>query len=152
MKQIIFLMASMFLLMSCVQDTTTAKVQYVIDGDTFVTTNSEIVRLAAVDAPELEQTYGLQSKQFLQNRLLHRKVTLFRLGKDVYNRQLCYVYTDDGQLINKQLVDSGYAWSYHNYTVYKEYEDQARIQCLGLWKYGAINPGIYRKIYSQLKE
>ena len=63
----------------------------VVDGDTIraEAKGKEIkIRLVEIDAPEINQPFGAQSKNFL-NRLLYEKdVTLIAQGEDRYGRLL----------------------------------------------------------------
>ncbi len=42
---------------------TSYKAERVVDGDTFVTTENQMIRLAGIDAPELENCNESQAKQ-----------------------------------------------------------------------------------------
>ena len=67
----------------------------VVDGDTIraEAKGKEIkIRLVEIDAPEMNQPFGAQSKNFL-NRLLYEKdVTLIAQGEDRYGRTLGEIY------------------------------------------------------------
>ncbi len=123
----------------------------VVDGDTIraEANGKEIkVRLIEIDAPEMNQPFGVQSKIFL-NRLLNKKnVTLISQGEDRYGRTLGEIYAD-GENANKLMIRSGFAWVYDRYakdsSLY-DYQDQARAKSLGLWKAkDPIAPWVWRK-------
>ena len=115
----------------------------VVDGDTIraEAKGKEIkIRLVEIDAPEMNQPFGPQSKNFL-NRLLYEKdVTLIAQGEDRYGRILGSLFSNELN-VNMLMVKFGFAWVYHenakNSSLYK-YQDQAQAENLGLWR--AKNP------------
>ncbi|VVB78093.1 Staphylococcal nuclease homologue [uncultured archaeon] len=66
----------------------------VIDGDTFEISSGEIVRLICVDTPEQNKQGYEESKEFLSNLILNKKIRLEKdvSDKDSYGRLLRYVY------------------------------------------------------------
>ena len=123
----------------------------VIDGDTIraEAKGKEIkIRLVEIDAPEMDQPFGAQSKNFL-NRLLYKKnVKLISQGEDRYGRILGEIYVD-GESANTSMIKSGFAWVYDKYvedlSLY-EYQDQAKAENLGLWRDDdPIAPWVWRK-------
>ena len=123
----------------------------VIDGDTIhAQQNGDKIkiRLVEIDAPEMDQPFGAQSKNFL-NRLLYKKnVTLISQGEDRYGRILGEIYVD-GESANRSMIRSGFAWVYDRYvedlSLY-EYQDQAKAKNLGLWRSDdPIAPWVWRK-------
>lgn len=103
------------------------KVQYVVDGDTFVVDNNGedvTVRLIGVDAPESVNPddnknceEGKQASDFLKEYLKDCSVYLTYdvESKDKYNRDLCYAYrvNSDGsvevQTVQETLLSNGLA-------------------------------------------
>jgi len=93
----------------------------VIDGDTIVVDDGVRVRLIGVDAPELDECYGEKAHKYLTRILLNREVELRKdiVAEDPYGRLLRYVFliSDDPRrdnlLINKHLVERGYAQAYY---------------------------------------
>jgi drug/metabolite transporter (DMT)-like permease/endonuclease YncB( thermonuclease family) len=92
-----------------------AHVSFVIDGDTFVLSTGEHVRLIGVDAPENNkynpvQCFGPESSRMLTTLVGSQDIELEKdtSEKDTYNRLLRYVY-QDGVFINNLLVEQGYA-------------------------------------------
>ena len=82
----------------------------VIDGDTFILSNGETVRLIGIDAPELSQPGGKKSRQYLTRLILNKGFTLKEghEDRDKYNRLLRFVYL--GNLcINEEMIRQGYA-------------------------------------------
>ena len=123
----------------------------VVDGDTIraEAKGKEIkIRLIEIDAPEMNQPFGAQSKNFL-NRLLYEKdVTLIAQGEDRYGRTLGEIYAN-GESANTLMIKSGFAWVYDRYvkdsSLYK-YQDQAKAKNLGLWRAkDPIAPWVWRK-------
>ena len=95
-------------------EATTAKVERVVDGDTIVVIQDgkeHRVRYLLIDTPERgEPLYNEATKL---NQLLIGGQTVF-LVKDVsetdrYDRLLRYVYTEDGLLVNAEIVRQGMA-------------------------------------------
>ena len=123
----------------------------VVDGDTIraEAKGKEIkIRLVEIDAPEMNQPFGAQSKNFL-NRLLYEKdVTLIAQGEDRYGRVLGNLFSNELN-VNMLMVKFGFAWVYDDYaknsSLYK-YQDQAKAENLGLWRAkDPIAPWVWRK-------
>ena len=123
----------------------------VVDGDTIraEAKGKEIkIRLVEIDAPEMNQPFGMQSKNFLNKLLYEKDVTLISQGEDRYGRTLGEIFAN-GESANTLMIKSGFAWVYDRYvkdsSLYK-YQDQAKAENLGLW--GAkdpIAPWVWRK-------
>jgi endonuclease YncB( thermonuclease family) len=120
-------------------------VQRVIDGDTFVT-NGIHYRIAEIDAPEKDQTYGKESKQYLTYLIARKTVRIIPLTTDSYGRQIVKVYyyqTDIGE----KMISTGNAWWYERYSnnlKYRKLQEIAKQNKIGLWKYEHINPYRFR--------
>ena len=123
----------------------------VVDGDTIraEAKGKEIkIRLVEIDAPEMNQPFGAQSKNFL-NRLLYKKdITLISQGEDRYGRTLGEIYAN-GESANILMIKSGFAWVYDRFvkdsSLYR-YQDQAKAKNLGLWQAkNPIAPWVLRK-------
>jgi endonuclease YncB( thermonuclease family) len=146
MKKLIILLLVLF---ACSDSFTIGKIIRVIDGDTFVFQNSNSifrVRMLDIDAPELSQTFGLKSKDYLQ-RYLDKRAKMYCKGKDCYNRTLAVLYVD-GLNINEQMIKYGYAYFNHKWSDNFELmklEYTAKINKVGLWNYDTCSPWIYRK-------
>lgn len=67
-------------------------VERVIDGDTFVLSWGQRVRLDGVDAPEIELCLGQEAKKKLERLVLGKKVRLEEPVTDKYGRILAFVY------------------------------------------------------------
>ncbi len=119
-------------------------VNRVIDGDTIEVTfpngRVEKVRYIGVNAPELDQVFGKEARDYNQTLVGGKKVKLKRdvSDRDRYGRLLRYVYVDS-LFINAALVREGYAScatyppdvSYSTY--FLQLEREARNEQRGLW-------------------
>ena len=92
-------------LSSCTFNNPGEKVCSVHDGDTFTTCAGNKIRLFGIDAPELRQRFGKESRNELASLVLERNVELDCGGKS-YDRLTCQV-TLDGKNINAEMVRSG---------------------------------------------
>lgn len=129
----------------------------VVDGDTiYVKTgsdNSIKVRLAFIDAPELNQPFGTDAKAFLK-KIEGQKVTLDVKSKDRYGRHVAILFHRNAD-INMVMIENGYAWVYTKYLKYASIpirnkylhaEFLAKENALGLWKMNDyIAPWEWRK-------
>ncbi len=89
----------------------------IVDGDTFVISTKQKVRLIGVNTPELHvattkipDCFGIEAKQKLSELIMGKSVALVKdiSETDRYGRLLRYVYIGD-DFINKDLVEQGYA-------------------------------------------
>lgn len=70
------------------------KILRVIDGDTFVLQTEEgsmKIRMDGIDAPESDQEFGMEAKEFL-NQFLYKNVRVFPIGVDKYGRTIGTLY------------------------------------------------------------
>ena len=114
----------------------------VIDGDTIraeVEGKERKIRLQYIDAPEMDQPFGVQSRNFLI-RLLHKKniTVVFQQGEKSYGRFIGQIYAND-ESVNALMIKSGFAWVYDDFvkdssSFLYELQDQARANKLGLWQ------------------
>jgi micrococcal nuclease len=79
----------------------------VIDGDTFVTTEKQYIRLDSVNAPELEYCLGKESKAELEKLVLHKKVYL-KVSYIDGMRLIASVYTTQGN-VGAKMLEKGMA-------------------------------------------
>lgn len=116
----------------------------VVDGDgfhaTFDGTTLEF-RIAAIDAPELNQPCGVQAKGALRARILGKRVICFPQCFESHDRLVAYVRTLDVEDVGLQMVRDGWAWWYRRFapgaTCYQNAEKEAREARCGLWKQDA---------------
>jgi endonuclease YncB( thermonuclease family) len=91
------------------------KVTRVIDGDTLQVQASVsgpplTVRLRDIDAPEICQVWGTQSRDALAELVKGRTVEVRTVARDVHGRTVAAVYVD-GVNVGVRLVEEGHAWS-----------------------------------------
>ena len=107
------------------------------DGDTC---NADVkgrtvkIRLAGIDAPEIEQSEGLEAKKFLESKILKKTVEFDCKGKS-YDRIVCFISLD-GLDINEEMVRSGFAFDYQKFSggKYKTLMETAQRKKIGIWK------------------
>ena len=136
--------------------TISAKVLYVIDGDTVdvaIDGKKQRVRLLGIDAPEMgfenkkEMCFAQESRNKLVELTFGKTVSIAsdstQQDRDAYNRLLRYIYLSDKTSVNKRMVEDGYAYEYTYkelpYLFQKEFQEaQKNAQALriGLWKEG----------------
>lgn len=94
------------------------KVVGVQDGDTLTlldqTNTQHTIRLALIDAPELEQPYGDRAKQALSRLVFGKTVEVEPETTDRYGRTVAVVLKE-GANLNRKLVQEGSAWAYFKY-------------------------------------
>jgi micrococcal nuclease len=92
-----------------------ARVQRVVDGDTVRFVGIGRVRLIGVDTPEVYghvECFGPEASAFTKSLLAPGTTVRYRVGaepRDRYGRLLAYVWLHDGQLLNRMLVERGFA-------------------------------------------
>lgn len=126
-------------------------VHSVYDGDTLklkAGNDTHKVRLAYIDAPELHQMYGFQSKHSLEQLTRDKPIDATCIGKDRYGRLLCTLLVGSED-INAMQVRRGMAWAYLRYapkgTPLKALQAEAEGGKRGLWAdANAVAPWEYR--------
>lgn len=130
----------------------------VVDGDTIDVDMNGVtkrLRLIGIDTPEVVdprkpvECFGHEASKKASALLLNQKVKLesdsTQKDRDIYGRLLRYVYRKDGLFYNKWIIKNGYA---HEYTYirpykyqaeFKQAENYARENQLGLWQPGICN-------------
>lgn len=135
----------------------TARVVGVSDGDSLIVLIDGVeqrMRLASIDAPEMNQPFGKQSKRHLSDLVYKRDISYRVMDRDRYHRYVVIAWIGETEL-NLQQIRAGYAWFYRRHRdqldpgrqrLYELAEDQAKSEGLGLWrdKEGAIPPWRYR--------
>ena len=119
---------------------TVALVTEVVDGDTITVSGGERIRLIGIDAPESDEPYYEESKKYLKDKILYKKVELESdiTDKDVYGRSLRYIWFN-GKLLDAEIVREGLAIAkqYDPDNKYKneiaEAESEAIGRQVGLW-------------------
>ena len=147
MKIRILSLEVLFILSSCNPPKThEIKVSRIVDGDSFISENTRY-RIIEIDAPEINQTYGYESKKYLSDLILNQNVEIKSKGKDKYNRETVELKVN-GSDVADLMVANGFAWQYKRYSTDRNLSNlelKAREGKRGLWKYKAVNPYQYRK-------
>lgn len=133
-----------------VQDGDSITVQ---DGDS-ITVRGAPIRLASIDAPELDQAYGPSSRAHLAAMVLGQTVTVTYAQKDRFGRVLGTVFKPDCSQVNLNQVTSGAAWYYEAFQceidirqrqAYAAAQTAARTAKKGLWANpAAVAPWVHR--------
>lgn len=127
-------------------------VQHVVDGDTLdldMDGKRVRIRLIGINTPETVdprravECFGKEAsnkaKEILSGKWVSVESDPSQDAYDKYGRKLLYVYTQDGVMFNKQMIEDGYA---HEYTYrypykyqqeFKTAERDARTHLRGLW-------------------
>lgn len=103
----------------------------VSDGDSFRTPRDE-VRLIGVNAPESDECFGAESRQWLEGLLDGKEAEMFPISVDQFDRVLAEVFVD-GASVNLAAVRTGHAFALSEFPAFIEGETQAREGGLGLW-------------------
>lgn len=164
-----------------------AVVVKVTDGDTYrvrhiprsnskvefegkLTDHTIAIRIAAVDTPEISkfgnpgQRFGEEAKEFVQQRLLHKRVSIKLLSRDQYGRVVGLVTYREPRLfffssnkdISEELLSEGLAVVYRqggaqydgSISVWNSLEQRAIDGRKGIWSKGKDNaelPSAYKK-------
>jgi len=135
------------------------KIIKIIDGDTAHffqegDTSYKRIRLVGIDAPELKQEFGKESRQCLVELIENKPVQLVKFGQDRYQRILAKIKINQVD-INLAMIKKGCAWFYRQYQdsldekdqkLYDQAEQIAQRQFLGLFKnLKALPPWVWRK-------
>ncbi|MFW6152649.1 MAG: thermonuclease family protein [Verrucomicrobiota bacterium] len=141
-------------------DSFTGIVDRVIDGDTVVVERAcplacgslQRVRLAEIDAPELAQDYGEESKRALAELVLNKQVRIEYSEKDFFGRIVGRVYITRADSIeadvNAAMIAGGHAWWYKKYSdskTLRELQETAKAGKVGLWEGQAVAPWGFRR-------
>ena len=115
-------------------------VEEIVDGDTFLLSNNEKVRLIGVDTPEKGQFYYNEAIAYAESLLLgkHVNIELDNETEDRYGRKLAYLFCDS-IFYNKEVLEKGLAvlYLFENNQKYKSKfinaQKSARNMNLGIW-------------------
>ena len=92
-----------------------ARVTKVTDGDTIHLDGLGSVRLIGIDTPEVygeTECFGREASAFAKRLLPLGTRVRYRVGvddRDRYGRLLAYVWLPDGRMLNRVMIDEGYA-------------------------------------------
>jgi endonuclease YncB( thermonuclease family) len=108
------------------------------DGDTFVAKIQGYAmdfRLAGVDAPELDQPYGVNARKELIALIGHQQCVVVPIDTDRYGRTIAHLWIGR-TYVNGEMVKRGAAWFYTEFAAddsLYEVENKARDGKRGLW-------------------
>jgi micrococcal nuclease len=117
-------------------ETLQARVLNCHDGDTCavqIDGRKQKIRIFGIDAPEIGQAFGKESRDALERRIQSKEVTLLCSGRS-YKRKVCEVRLGDAD-VAAELVKQGLAWDYRSYSrgKYSVEQAQAKREARGLW-------------------
>ena len=122
-----------------------AEVIGVVDGDSITVKIDQTdyrIRLAEIDAPEISQLWGKESKLALKEKLENKEVVIEVIDVDRYSRLVARIFLD-GRQINREMLEEGHAWVYLEYLRDESLltsEALARRKKLGLWGSAEVIP------------
>lgn len=133
------------------------RVVRVKDGDSIVVERHDVkrrseVRLAGIDAPELTQPWGIQSRSALRRMVQGKPVTVEVTDRDRYGRLVGKVWQGRAY-VNAEMARSGNAWAFDRYLPDKAIRaghEEARRQKRGLWslpKEQQLPPASWRALH-----
>lgn len=139
------LIANSFFLFSLIEKKSLkeVKIARVIDGDTVVTTDGEVVRLLNINSPEKGEP-GYQEALFFLKKFENKTLRLDKVSNEKYGRSLGRLYSKE--YLNLEIVKRGFASKFlvHESELieFSEAEEKAIKGNLGKWKkssfYGCI--------------
>jgi micrococcal nuclease len=127
------------------------------DGDTLRIRQGEKVtkvRFCGIDAPELAQPLGVESRDYLMRLVGTGAVRVVKVEQDKYDRTVGELFLPDGRSVNVEMVRAGMAYHYAKYSgncavrgAIGQAEDQAKARHVGVmagdyqkpWDYRAMN-------------
>ena len=94
------------------------------DGDTCTTIDGERIRMACIDTPEIkgkkaDPIPAKEARDFLNNLLVNKKVSIKRITKDRYGRTVGELFKN-GLNIQKMIVEKGHG------KIYKKFSHQCK--------------------------
>jgi endonuclease YncB( thermonuclease family) len=129
----------------------------VYDGDTFraiadVTGEEIKIRMSCIDAPEMQQVGGVESRDYLRRMLPNnQEVILMISNQDRYGRSVAEVYvpvpnSQEEIAVNGEMVKAGHAHFYERYKsscpdnadMYDYWEKAAIASKVGVWSNGNV--------------
>ena len=126
------------------------RIRRVVDGDSLEVKYAGLfsfmrrpfpVRLYGIDAPELAQPYGRESRRHLESLVRRGGIRMDVMSTDRYGRTVGLLYRRRrAQSVNVEMVRSGMAWWYRRYggrdLGFPEAEAEAKRRRRGVWKHG----------------
>jgi micrococcal nuclease len=132
------------------------------DGDTLRVTKGEQekkIRFACIDAPEIAQKNGIQSRDYLRSLLnsANNQVYVEPVDEDKYGRTVALLWIDRGkgkELVQQLEVNAGMVWAYERYkddcnqwNAIENGMEKAKAAKLGIWKGNPQPPWEWRKAH-----
>ena len=120
----------------------------IVDGDTVVAevnNKQEKIRIIGINTPESVdprrpvECFGKEASAKASKLLLNKDVTLENYQeRDRHGRMLGYIRLSDGTDFGKEMIETGYAYSFKSYShrrlaEYNRIEKVARKDSMGLW-------------------
>lgn len=129
-------------------------VERIIDGDTIVLSNGEIIRYLDIDSPETVhpqkplECYGLEATKRNEELVKDQKIFIDvpNISQDKYGRTLAYIYTDN-YFVNGELIFGGYAYAKSFGQPGKLYQTLIQIERLSREN----NQGLWGRCYKNTK-
>jgi endonuclease YncB( thermonuclease family) len=126
------------------------------DGDTLrIRQGGKVtkVRFCGIDAPELAQPLGVESRDYLMRLVGDGAVRVVTVEQDKYDRTVAELFLADGRSVNVEMVRAGMAYHYAKYSgncavkgAIGLAEDEARSKRLGGWASEYQKPWDYRRM------
>lgn len=116
---------------------------WVVDGDTIVIDNTHI-RIAGIDAPELDHPYGKQSKWALVQLCKGQTVTAHIRPELSYDRVVAECFLSDGRDVAAELVRAGMALDWPKFSGGKYRHLESADARKKLWRADARQRGTLR--------
>lgn len=122
-----------------------AQITRIVDGDTVTVQNAHgecVLRLWGIDAPEMDQVWGMESKIALGLLCFGETVHVDVMAVDRYKRRVCKIKMFDGRDLSDEMIRAGAAWWSSEYAprdaVKKGLQAGARAAKIGLWSHPPI--------------
>ncbi len=147
-----YILILLFMSALCELKSQEVKLLRVVDGDTYqvlLNGKKQMIRVLNVDAPELNQAFGLKTKDSLTNLIQNETITLEVIKTDMYGLLIAKV-SFQGKALDSLLLANGWAWCYAKYNrneMLPELQQKAIQSAKGLWQcQQAVPPWIWRKM------
>jgi len=117
------------------------RVVRVKDGDSLMVERQDVkrtseIRMAGIDAPELAQPWGIQSRSALRRMVQGQRVRVEVTDRDAYGRLVGKVWAGR-TYVNAAMTEQGHAWAFSRYmrdSRIRAGQDSARKAGRGLWR------------------
>jgi micrococcal nuclease len=110
------------------------------------------VRFCGIDAPELAQPLGVESRDYLMRLVGDGAVRVVTIEKDKYDRTVAELFLADGRSVNVEMVRAGMAYHYAKYSgncavkgAIGQAEDEAKSRHVGVLAGDYQKPWDYRQ-------